>query len=86
MPGNTGRYATGLSTGSPGYFISERFLFSGLTPSIPEGTVFCTYNDHRIAMACSLLGLGRGQRVAVDDPAVVRKSFPEFWNVWSALS
>ena len=55
-------------------------------PSIPEGTVFCTYNDHRIAMACSLLGLGRGQRVAVDDPAVVRKSFPEFWNVWSALS
>ena len=55
-------------------------------PSIPEGTVFRTYNDHRIAMASSLLGLGRRQRVVVDDPAVVRKSFPEFWNVWSALS
>ena len=56
------------------------------TPSIPEGTVFHTYNDHRIAMSASLLGLGRGQRVVVDDPAVVRKSFPEFWNVWSALA
>ncbi len=55
------------------------------TPSIPEGTVFSTYNDHRIAMSASLLGLGRGLRVVVDDPAVVRKSFPEFWNVWSAL-
>ena len=55
-------------------------------PDVKEGTVFHTYNDHRIAMAASLLGLGRGQRVTVDDPAVVRKSFPEFWNVWSALS
>ncbi|HJD97431.1 3-phosphoshikimate 1-carboxyvinyltransferase [Mailhella massiliensis] len=61
----------------------------GLAPDLPdikEGTVFHTYNDHRIAMAAALLGLGRGQRIVVDDPAVVRKSFPEFWNVWSALS
>ena len=61
----------------------------GLGPDMPdirEGTVFRTYNDHRIAMACSLLGLGRGQSVRVDDPSVVRKSFPEFWNVWSALA
>ena len=55
-------------------------------PSIPEGTVFSTYNDHRIAMAVSLLGLARGEKVTVDDPSVVRKSFPEFWNVWSALA
>ena len=54
-------------------------------PHIPEGTVFRTYNDHRIAMAAALLGLGKGTRVAVDDPGVVRKSFPDFWNVWSAL-
>lgn len=55
-------------------------------PCIPEGTVFRTFNDHRMAMSVSLLGLARAQRVVVDDPAVVRKSFPEFWNVWSALS
>ena len=54
-------------------------------PSIPEGTVFQTYNDHRLAMSCSLLGLATGQAVTVDSPSVVRKSFPEFWNVWSAL-
>ena len=54
-------------------------------PSIPEGTVFQTYNDHRLAMSCSLLGLATGQTVTVDNPSVVRKSFPEFWNVWSAL-
>ena len=55
-------------------------------PVIAEGTVFATYNDHRIAMAVSLLGLARKQKVIVDDPSVVRKSFPEFWNVWSALA
>jgi 3-phosphoshikimate 1-carboxyvinyltransferase len=54
-------------------------------PIIPEGTVFQTYNDHRLAMSCSLLGLATGQAVTVDNPSVVRKSFPEFWNVWSAL-
>lgn len=55
-------------------------------PSIPEGTVFETYNDHRIAMAVSLLGLAHGEKITVADPSVVRKSFPEFWNVWSALA
>lgn len=54
-------------------------------PLVPAGTVFRTYNDHRLAMSCSLLGLAPGNDVAVDDPTVVRKSFPEFWNVWSAL-
>ena len=55
------------------------------TPVIPAGTVFRTYNDHRLAMSCSLLGLAPGNDAVVDDPVVVRKSFPEFWNVWSAL-
>ena len=54
-------------------------------PVVPAGTVFSTYNDHRLAMCVSLLGLAPGNEVVVDDPAVVRKSFPEFWNVWSAL-
>ena len=54
-------------------------------PVVPAGTVFRTYNDHRLAMSCSLLGLAPGNTADVDDPCVVRKSFPEFWNVWSAL-
>ena len=55
------------------------------TPVVPAGTVFRTYNDHRLAMSCSLIGLAPGNEAVVDDPAVVRKSFPDFWNVWSAL-
>ncbi len=55
-------------------------------PSIPAGTLFHTYNDHRIAMSVSLFGLVPGNTVVVDAPQVVGKSFPEFWNVWSALS
>ncbi len=54
-------------------------------PVIPAGTVFRTYDDHRMAMSCALFGLVPGSRSAVDDPSVVRKSFPDFWNVWSAL-
>ena len=55
------------------------------TPVIPAGTVFRTYNDHRLAMSCSLLGLAPGNDAVVDDPAVVRKSFPGFWKEWEAL-
>lgn len=66
-------------------FLTVHGLFPQV-PSIAEGTVFPTWNDHRMAMSVSLLGLARGQRVNVDDPAVVRKSFPDFWNVWSALA
>ncbi|MBP3730731.1 MAG: 3-phosphoshikimate 1-carboxyvinyltransferase [Mailhella sp.] len=54
-------------------------------PVIPEGVVFKSYNDHRLAMSEALLGLAGRQTVCVDDPKVVRKSFPEFWDVWSAL-
>ena len=55
-------------------------------PAVPAGTTFCTYNDHRMAMSCALFGLVPGNTVVVDSPAVVRKSFPEFWNVWEALA
>jgi 3-phosphoshikimate 1-carboxyvinyltransferase len=54
-------------------------------PTVPAGTIFPAYNDHRMAMSISLLGLVPGNTVTVDDPAVVRKSFPDFWTVWSAL-
>ncbi len=38
-----------------------------------------TYNDHRIAMAFGLLKL-RNPHIQLDDPACVRKSYPEFWK------
>ena len=53
-------------------------------PAAPEGTLFSTHGDHRIAMSLALLELG-GSRLTYDDPAVVSKSFPTFWKVWDAL-
>lgn len=48
-------------------------------PGLPQpGTVHC-FDDHRVAMAFSLLGL-LYDGVQVDDPACVKKSFPEFWQ------
>ncbi len=54
-------------------------------PGQPKpGTVHC-YDDHRVAMAFSLLGL-LYEGVVVEDPHCVRKSFPEFWNEMTRVS
>ena len=62
----------------------------GLGPDGPawdEAARFSAHNDHRIAMSLALLGLPHGKRMdaLLDDPLVVRKSFPTFWKVWEPL-
>ena len=44
-----------------------------------------TYNDHRMAMAFSLIGL-RVPGVTIEDPACVSKTFPGFFEVLKQLS
>ena len=44
-----------------------------------ENRVFRTYGDHRIAMALAALRPLYGP-IRVDDPSVVNKSYPCFWN------
>lgn len=41
--------------------------------------VIHTYNDHRMAMAFAPLAFKTG-KIGIDNPAVVRKSYPGFWN------
>ena len=41
--------------------------------------VFNTYHDHRIAMALAALAPRFGA-IAIDNPSVVNKSYPTFWN------
>ncbi len=41
--------------------------------------------DHRIAMAFGIIGALRGNRIVVDDPEVVRISFPGFWESLQAV-
>ncbi len=59
----------------------------GKAPIIPEGTLFCAHNDHRMAMSCALFGLhGNPARpIHIDEPQVVQKSFPHFWDMWRAF-
>lgn len=43
-----------------------------------------TYNDHRMAMAFSLIGL-RSDGVTIENPACVSKTFPNFFEVLESL-
>jgi 3-phosphoshikimate 1-carboxyvinyltransferase len=52
--------------------------------SAADGEIFCTHNDHRLAMSLTLLAR-RGLIVNLDNPACVDKSFPDFFKVWQQL-
>jgi 3-phosphoshikimate 1-carboxyvinyltransferase len=43
-----------------------------------------TYDDHRIAMSMSLVGL-RQDGIRILDPSCVGKSFPDFWERWEEM-
>jgi 3-phosphoshikimate 1-carboxyvinyltransferase len=43
-----------------------------------------THHDHRLAMAFALVGIGAGG-IAVEDPDVVSKSWPDFWTMIEGL-
>lgn len=43
-----------------------------------------THHDHRLAMAWSLVALRRAG-IAIDDPSVVSKSWPQWWSVRDTL-
>ena len=46
--------------------------------------VIQSYNDHRMAMAFSLIGL-RFDGISIENPACVSKTFPKFFEVLDAL-
>ena len=46
--------------------------------SLPRTAMFNTYKDHRMAMAFA--PLSTLMDVEIENPAVVRKSYPKFWD------
>ena len=58
----------------------------GLTvhPSATHDGNVDTHHDHRLAMALALIGLVT-PGVVINDPMVVTKSWPEYWNMLGAL-
>jgi 3-phosphoshikimate 1-carboxyvinyltransferase len=53
-------------------------------PSTPHGGRVRTHHDHRMAMALSLVGL-RVAGVEIEDPDVVTKSWPQWWQSLDGL-
>ncbi len=49
-----------------------------------SGTVVDPHDDHRLAMSLAVVGL-RVPGVKIRDEGCVRKSFPQFWELWARL-
>ena len=45
----------------------------------------CTYHDHRMAMAFSVLASKTGN-ITIDDKNVVDKTYPNYWSDYQSLS
>lgn len=52
--------------------------------SEPKGSVIDSQDDHRIAMAFSILGLRAGE-TTIDGAECVRKTYPQFWDILKSL-
>jgi 3-phosphoshikimate 1-carboxyvinyltransferase len=48
-------------------------------PCALHGAVVNPHNDHRIAMACAVAGLGASGETRIQDAECVRKSYPRFF-------
>lgn len=51
-----------------------------IQPGVPRWARLPTYDDHRIAMAFALVGLRSA--VELEEPGVVAKTCPGFWELW----
>ena len=61
----------------------ERLIIIG-KPSLPGGTVDCA-GDHRIAMMAAIAATGCTGPVTLRGAECVKKSYPDFWEVYQSL-
>jgi len=55
-----------------------------VTGSAPRGSVIDSQNDHRVAMAFSILGSVVGE-TTINDAECVAKTFPQFWDILKSI-
>lgn len=67
-----------------GIEVEERGDGLTITPQPMTGTLVQTYNDHRMAMSLSLLGL-RVPGMVIHDPGCVTKTYPHFFEDFGKL-
>jgi 3-phosphoshikimate 1-carboxyvinyltransferase len=84
----TAALATELSRVRPGLAVEEGddLVIWGdpALPSPPSPVRLKTYEDHRMAMSFSLLGL-RLEKIVIDDPGCVAKTYPGYWDALASL-
>lgn len=52
---------------------------------VPRAAAFRARDDHRVAMSAAVLALALPRGSMLDEPDVVSKSYPRFWDDWSSL-
>jgi len=55
-----------------------------ITGSTPRGSIIDTKNDHRLAMAFSILGSRTGKTI-IKDAECVAKTYPQFWETLKSI-
>ena len=63
-----------------GIRVEEGEDFLVIYPGIPQPSVVNTYEDHRMAMAFSLIGL-RSEGIVIDNPLCCKKTFEEYFTL-----
>jgi 3-phosphoshikimate 1-carboxyvinyltransferase len=61
----------------------DYYLLKGKIETSNDPVRFKTYNDHRMAMSLSAIATIRP--IQLDDADVVKKSYPDYWNVLCSL-
>ena len=56
-----------------------------ITGGEPHGADFCSFSDHRMAMAEAVLAAYASGESTIDDMTCVEKSYPAFWKDFAAL-
>ena len=66
--------------------VEEGRAYCGITPpaAVKPSVAIDTYDDHRMAMAFSLVACG-GVPVVIRDPGCTRKTFPTYFSVFESV-
>jgi len=76
--------ALATELGARGADVTELPDGLAITPRPLHGGLFRTYDDHRLAMAAAVLGLGV-EGVLIENVATTGKTFPSFTEAWTAM-
>jgi len=78
-------HAMAAELGKAGICCAEEQSAITIFPGQPKAAVIETYEDHRVAMAFSLLGL-RTEGIVIDNPGCCKKTFEEYFDILEQLT